>query len=137
MARILPIAVICLAVQLSGEVYAQCVEHPDMKTAVKFSNESRFELTFFIDEDEHGVLVPSKSVSREIAVEPGEHMLRARAIVRGKSFWVWTVNEVPQGQICTWTVEDPPRTSVAVDNRIRTTLDIDAKTRNPKANRRQ
>lgn len=134
---ILPVAVICLSVVLFETTNAQCIDDPGKKTALKFSNESRFELRFFVDEDEVGVVVPPKTVSREIVVEPGEHMLRARAIVRGESFWVWTVNEVPQGQICTWTVEDPPRTSVAVDNRFRTTINIDAKTRDPKARRRQ
>lgn len=92
-------------------VNAQCEDHPEKKTAVRFSNESRFELTFFVDEDEQGVFVPPKSISREVSVEPGEHLLRARAVVRGEIFWVWSVNEVTQGQGCTWTIEDPPRQS--------------------------
>ena len=95
--------------ELTQKLTAQCVEHHDKTTALKFSNESRFELTFFVDEDEEGVVVPSRTVSDEISVEPGEHLLRARAIVIGESFWVWAVNEVPQGQVCTWTVTDPPR----------------------------
>jgi len=94
---------------LTQKLTAQCAEHPDKATAVRFSNESRFELTFFVDEEEEGVVVSSRSVSDEISVKPGEHLLRARAIVIGESFWVWAVNEVPQGQICTWTVTDPPR----------------------------
>ena len=116
--QMLALAVICLSATFSGETYAQCADHPDKMAALKFRNESRFELTFFVDDDEDGVVVPPKGVSpREVRVEPGEHLLRARAIVRGESFWVWVVNEVPQGQICTWTVEDPPRGGAAVNNR--------------------
>ena len=107
----IPIALISLVAVLFlvvNETPAQCVDHPDKKTALKFNNESKFDLTFLIDDDEEGVLLPSKTVSEEINVEPGEHLLRATAIVGGERFWVWVVNEVPQGQICTWTVGDPP-----------------------------
>src|SRR5688500_4517208 len=52
------------------EVDCPCAEHPDKATAVRFSNESRFELTFFVDEEEEGVVVPSRSVSDEISVKP-------------------------------------------------------------------
>jgi hypothetical protein len=91
---------------LARRTSAQCVDHPDKKSGLKFSNESRFELTFFVDDDEKGVVVSSKAISDEISVEPGG-TLRARAIVRGESFWVWIVNEVPRGQDCIWSVEDP------------------------------
>ena len=76
---------------------------------MKFNNESRFELTFFLDDDEKGVVVASGAVSNEIEVRPGEHLFRARAVVMDKSFLVWTINEVPEGQVCTWTVTDPQR----------------------------
>jgi len=112
--RCLPIVLVgamtfVFTAELTQKLTAQCVEHQDKTTALKFSNESRFELTFFVDEDEEGVVVPPRTVSDEVTVEPGEHLLRARAIVIGESFWVWAVNEVPQGQVCTWTVTDPPR----------------------------
>ena len=82
-------------------VSGQCVDHPGKKTAIVFSNESSYALTFFID-DEEKAFVRSRAVSGELNVEPGEHLLRARAIIRGKSFWVATVNDVPKAQVCTW-----------------------------------
>jgi len=126
-----------LAVGPAQKLIAQCVENNDKRTALKFSNESRFELTFFVDDDEDGVIVPSRAVSNEITVEPGEHLLRARAIVRGESFWVWVVNEVPQGQVCTWTVTDPPRVAMIVTNRYRIAIDTNTKTKGIKGKRRQ
>jgi hypothetical protein len=45
-------------------------------------------------------------------------LLRARAIVRGESFWVWVINEVPQGHLCTWTITDPPKRSGPVNSRF-------------------
>lgn len=91
----------------SPQLRAQCIDYTEGKTAVKFANESRYDLTFFIDDDEKGVVVPAGKISKEFAVDPGEHLLRARAIVRGESFWVWVENEFPKGQICTWTIDDP------------------------------
>lgn len=108
---------------LVGNAHAQCVDHLDKKTALKFSNESRFKLTFFVDDDEKGVVVPSKAVSGEISVEPGEHLLSARAIVKGNSFWVWVVNDVPPGQICTWTIGDPPGKPEAHGNKYRIVIE--------------
>jgi hypothetical protein len=88
----------------------QCVPHPAERTAVRFENESSYELTFFVDEDETGVVVPSRTRSPEQPVEAGEHLFRARAIVAGAAVWVWMINEVPKGYVCTWTVTDPPKT---------------------------
>ena len=95
------------AIVLADAVSAQCIDTPDKKTALKFNNESRFELTFFIDNDQQGIVVASGTVSIEVEVEAGQHLLRARAVVLGEGFWVWSVNEVPAGQVCTWTVTDP------------------------------
>ena len=74
---------------------------------LKFNNETSFDLTFFIDEDEKGAVVASGSESIEFQVEPGEHLLRARASLSGETLWVWTVNEIPAGHVCRWTVTDP------------------------------
>lgn len=96
-------------------ISAQCVDHPDDKTAVVFNNESSYDLTFFVDGDEKA-MVRSRAVSDEWEIAPGDHLLRARAVLRGKAFWVATVNEVPKGQVCTWTVNDPgERGSAAAD----------------------
>ncbi len=104
-------------------ISAQCVDHPEKKTALVFNNESSYVLTFFIDDDEKTVL-QSREVSVEWEVEPGDHLLRARAIVRGKSFWVAIVNEVVKGQICTWTVADPDGQSAAANDKYRSTFDL-------------
>lgn len=89
-------------------VQAQCVKSPNGTTALKFSNESSYDLTFFIDQDEKVTLTP-KTVSTEFPVEPGEHILRARAMIAEVSMWVYTGNEVPEGHVCTWTIDDPPK----------------------------
>jgi hypothetical protein len=88
-------------------LFAQCVDHPQQRTAVQFRNESSYELTFFVDEDEVGVAVESKGTSREQQVAPGEHLFRARAMVGGNGVWIWITNDIPQGNVCTWTVTDP------------------------------
>jgi len=126
------IAVVCLMTflfmaGLIQKLTAQCVEHQDKTTALKFSNESSFELTFFVDDDEEGILVQSWTISEEIGVKPGGHLLRARAIAGGKSFWVGVINKVPKGQVCTWTITDPPEEPVAVRNQYRTTIRMESK----------
>ena len=105
----LAVLVIFLSCFLGVTARAQCFVHPNTNTALKFSNESSFDLAFFIDENEKGVFVRSLQLSGEIETTPGDHLLRARAVVKGKEFWVWSINEVPPGHICRWTVTDPPR----------------------------
>jgi hypothetical protein len=97
---------------------AQCVKDPEKRTALRFNNETSLELTFFVDDDEEGVGVASRAVSRDLEVEPGEHLLRARAVIRGESFFVWVVNEVPLGQVCTWTITDPTARAAVVSHNI-------------------
>lgn len=110
--------VTALAAAFVQATSAQCIDHPYRKTAVKFGNETRFELTFYIDDDEKGVIVASGMVSNELEVSPGEHLFRARAVVAGKSFLVWVVNEVPEGQVCTWTITDPTTGSRSGQERL-------------------
>lgn len=118
------LAVFVLNASLFQTVSGQCVDHPDKKTALKFANESGYDLTFFVDDDEAGVVVASKTVSMEQEVGPGEHLLRARAIIRDAGFWVWVVNDVPEGQVCTWTIEDPPSKPGRVNYRYRSSIDL-------------
>lgn len=99
-------AVICVTIG-SGPALAQCRDHPAGLTAVRFVNESSYELTFFIDDDDKGT-VAIGGASPEWEVYPGEHMLRAGAVIGDQALWVWVVNEVPRGQVCTWTITDPP-----------------------------
>ena len=92
-------------VSLSQQVSGQCVDHPAGRTALKFSNETSYDLTFFVDDDEK-VTVRAKTSSKEWEVGPGKHQLRARAVLADQTLWVWSVNEVLKGQICTWTIEE-------------------------------
>jgi hypothetical protein len=103
------LSTVLLGLLLVSEAVPQCVRHPKNLTALRFSNESRADLIFYIDDDEEGIPIPSLYRSREFRVEPGEHLLKAKAVLQGMDVWVWTVNEVPRGQVCTWTVADPER----------------------------
>jgi hypothetical protein len=113
---------IVLTAVYSTVLSAQCVDHPAGKTAVKFNNETSYELTFFIDEAEAGVTVPSKTSSAEQEVTPGEHLLRALGTVDGQFVWVWVVNDVPRGQVCTWTLLDPEAAQRGPIDRYRTLI---------------
>lgn len=112
----------CFVEVISG----QCVDHPDNKTALVFNNESSYDLTFYVDDDEKAT-VRSRTMSGELEVEPGDHFLRARAIVRGRAFWVAVVNEVTKGKVCTWTVDDPDGQPSAVPDKFRSALDLRSK----------
>lgn len=114
---------------LSQLIHGQCVESPDGKTGVKFNNETSYELTFFVDEDEKVTLVP-KTASDVFPAEAGEHIFRARAMIGGVAFWVFMDNEVPEKQICTWTVEDPQKERDRSTETYRTILETEKKLRN-------
>ena len=105
-------AALISTILFSSVIAAQCVAHPEQKTAVRFGNDTFYELTFFIDTDETGIEVPMKSTSPEQFVEAGRHMFRARAMVGERSIWVWVINDIPEGQVCTWTVTDQPLQAV-------------------------
>ena len=42
---------------------AECVKHPEQRTATQFKIETSYELTFFVDEDESGAAVAPKAMS--------------------------------------------------------------------------
>jgi hypothetical protein len=86
---------------------AQCVKHPEGHTAVILNNETAYDLTFFIDDVDKGLVIAGGK-SPEIIVVPGEHLFGARAVIQGQGFWVMVVNEVFEGELCTWTLLDPP-----------------------------
>ena len=91
---------------LSQKTAAQCVDNPSGRTAVRLDNQTKYDLVFGIDDDDKGI-VPSRRQSPEWDVEPGIHLLIVGTVREGKAVWVWTNNEVPKGQLCTWIVEDP------------------------------
>jgi hypothetical protein len=102
---------IVAAIALVPHISAQCAAHPQGKTALIFNNQSSYELTFYIDDDNQGITLPAKHASGALDVDDGEHLLRAAAIIDSQELWVWAINDVPAGQVCTWTVEDPPMLS--------------------------
>lgn len=112
-------------------VQAQCVKSSDGVTALKFSNESSYDLTFFIDHEEKVTLAP-KTVSAEFPVVPGEHILRARVSIAEVSMWVYAGNEVPEGHVCTWTIDDPNGDRTKSRDRYRTAFPAAITRRTPK-----
>lgn len=79
---------------------AQCVKHPDGKTALIFDNASIYRVTFYVDNDEMTIQEPH-TTSREFAVTAGEHLLSAKAEKPQGDLWLRTTNEVPEGCLCT------------------------------------
>lgn len=88
----------------------QCVQHPNGNTAVRFHNDSSYEVSFFIDEGYSVKLRPGVT-SSEFGLSPGEHLLSALADINGMQSWVHVANEFPAGYVCTWHVTDPEGTA--------------------------
>lgn len=104
LAALMACALILFAAQA---VAAQCVANPSGETAVGLRNASSHYLLFFID----GLRmdgVPPGDRSIYFIVEPGEHVLRAEAVINGETRSAIRTGEVPKGYVCMWTVTDPP-----------------------------
>jgi hypothetical protein len=98
----------CVLLLAAAEVAsAQCVQNPTGETAVGLQNQSSYYLLFFID----GVRmdgVPSGDRSVFFVVDAGEHVLRAEAVINGETVSAIRKADIPEGNVCTWTVTDPP-----------------------------
>ncbi len=110
-----------LGAMLSQTGVAQCVDHASGKTAVILKNQTDHTLRFGIDDDDKGT-VPPRNESVEWEVEPGVHLLVARATINANEVWVWTTNEVPKGQVCTWTIEQPEDETIGRKDKYRSSL---------------
>ena len=89
---------------------AQCVANPTGETAVGLQNASSYYLTFYID----GVRrdgVPPGDKSVDFMVAPGEHTLRADAVINDQTVSASRTANIPEGYVCTWTVTDSADTS--------------------------
>ena len=106
----------------SGHIFAQCVDNPTGKTVLRLNNQTKYDLKFGIDDDDKGMVL-SHQESPDWEVDPGNHLLMAGALVDGQPYWVWTTNEVPIGQICTWTIEDPETKTANINDRYRILFD--------------
>jgi hypothetical protein len=78
------------------------------RNRVGLKNASSHFLTFYVDGVNKGG-VPSGDRSVDFLVTPGEHRLRAEAIINGEVVSANRVASVPAGHVCTWTVTDPPK----------------------------
>lgn len=87
---------------------AQCVANPTGETAVGIKNASSHFLTFYIDGVNRGG-VPSGDRSVDFVVTPGEHELRAEAVINGEVVSATRTATIPAGYVCTWTVTDPTK----------------------------
>ena len=103
--RIFLAALFLLAV--SGVASAQCFQNPTGETAVGLQNASSFYLTFYIDGVNKGG-VPPGDKSVDFVVTPGEHALRAEALIGSEIVSVTRTAALLEGNVCTWTVSDPP-----------------------------
>ncbi len=107
---------------------AQCVANPTGETAVGLKNASSYYLLFFID----GMRmdgVPSGDRSIYFIVEPGEHVLRAEAVINGETRSAIRTRKIPEGYVCTWTVTDPPdKTTGGAQKEFRDSLRREPKT---------
>ena len=100
---------------------AQCVPDPAGETAVGLNNASSHYLLFFIDEERLDG-VPAGDRSIYFIVTPGEHALRAEAVINGETVSAARAAYIPEGYVCTWTVTDPPRKGVGVRNGFQDSL---------------
>jgi hypothetical protein len=109
-------AVVVIAAGWFASATAQCVDSADGRTALRFDNESSYEVTFYIDDTKIATMAP-KTTSGEFYVVPGGHFLSASAATADGELWVFSLNVVPKGQVCTWHVTDPGDTENMLDRR--------------------
>jgi hypothetical protein len=91
---------------------AQCAPSPTGESAVGLQNASSHYLLFFIDEVRMDG-VPAGDRSIYFVVSPGEHSLRAEAVIGTDTANAYRKADVPAGYVCTWTVTDPAPTTGA------------------------
>ena len=113
--RIFPAALVAAAIFfISQTASAQCVPSPNGETTAGLQNDTSFVLAFYIDNLKKAD-VPIDKKSDYFEVTPGRHVFNAEAIIKGTSFWVTLIAEVPKGHQCTWTIVDPGETAVKKD----------------------
>jgi hypothetical protein len=112
--------VMCLVLLVAAvaETNAQCVAHPDRKTAVGVMNASNYPITFYIDGMDRGRLLPGER-SIDFVISPGEHLLLAETMIAGELVSAAREVVVEPGTICTWSVTNPVRPRDGVSNLLR------------------
>ena len=105
---------------------AQCFPNPTGETAVGLRNASSHYLLFFIDSLRMDG-VPAGDRSTFFIVAPGEHHLRAEAVINGGTVSASRTVFVPESHVCTWTVTDPRAKSGAERYALKDGLGRDAR----------
>lgn len=120
--RALKAALVCVLLLATAQAAsAQCVANPTGETAVGLKNASSYYLLFFIDWMRMDG-VPPGDQSIYFVVAPGEHTLRAEAVINGETVSASRTVQITEGYVCTWTVTDPSVKSGAGDMRLRDSL---------------
>lgn len=94
-----------LAIGAASRTPAQCIDSERGETAIVLNNASSYETLFYVDMVLRDIL-PAHTVGRPIPVSSGEHLLGAKALIPDQELWVFSVNTLPAGKTCTWTVVD-------------------------------
>lgn len=97
---------------------AQCFLNRAGEAAVGVRNASSHNLLFYLD----GMpmdRVPAGARSIDFAVAPGEHALRAEAVVEGETVSATRTAFILEGHVCTWTVTDPQSQSGGSPHELR------------------
>jgi hypothetical protein len=118
LAAILALVMLAAAAEVAS---AQCVPSPTGESAVGLQNASGYYLLFFIDEVRMDG-VPAGDRSTYFVVSPGEHTLRAEAVIGTDTVNAYRKANVPAGYVCTWTVTDPPPTAGAAQEDFRDSI---------------
>jgi hypothetical protein len=113
---IMLVALLLLASQAAG---TQGVANPTRETAVGLKNSSSHLLTFFIDGVNVGGVPPGEK-SVDFMVTPGQHDLRAEAVINGETVSASRMAAIPAGYVCVWTVTNPPPIRPERENSDRT-----------------
>src|ERR1051326_2007686 len=112
------ILVLVMLVAAAEVASAQCVPSPTGAAGVGLQNTSSYSLLFFIDEERMDG-VPAGDRSIYFVVSPGEHSLRAEAVIGTDTVNAYRKVNIPVGYLCTWTVTDPPPTTGAAQKGFR------------------
>ena len=118
---VLPVLAFVLLLSASQAASAQCFLNPTGETAVGLRNASSHYLLFFLDGMRmDGVAPGDRSIF--FVVAPGEHDLRAEAVIGGETVSASRTVFVPEGHVCTWKVTDPETKSGGTQTELRDSL---------------
>lgn len=119
-----PCVVVCLLLlgAAVAETKAQCVAHPDRKTAVGVMNASNYSVTVYIDGMVRGRLLPGER-SIDFVISAGEHLLLAETMIGVDLVSASRQVVVTPGTVCTWNVTDPVRSRERASTLLRDGLE--------------